>query len=150
MKINADTTLGYTNCHYLKITPDSGKLSLKSILFGIGLQFSNTQIMSTQRSNVVDHISNELPVKKFDFAIDNRLHMFNKDNPYGYADYIQEKQEITYEYGRDMSDGSIYKIKGGKLLLKSWSSDDYQAKFSCTGYFDNSCSVDMYRSSFFL
>lgn len=127
---------GYTNCHYLKITPNSGKLKISSITFGIGLQFSNKQLINTTRSNTVNHISNDLPSKQFSFTIDNRLHMFNKDNPYGYADYIQEQQEVTFEYGRELSDGSVYKIKGGKVLLKTWSSDDYEAKFSCVGYLD--------------
>ena len=124
---------GFANSTYLKVTPDSGKLSVKSILFGIGLQFTGKQIMNTNRENVVDHISNELPSKTFSFTIDNRLNLFNKDNPYGYADYLQVKQEVTYDYGRELSDGTIYKIKGGKVFLKSWSSDDYQAKFTCTG-----------------
>lgn len=127
---------GYENCHYIKITPNSGKLSLKSILFGIGLQFTDKQIIATNRENIVNHISNELPKKSFVLTIDNRLHMFNKDNPYGYANFLQEKQEVTYEYGREMSDGSIYKIKGGKVLLSKWSSDDYNAKFTCVGYLD--------------
>ena len=127
---------GYTNCHYLTITPNSGKLSLKSIQFGIGLQFSNRQLINTTRNNTVSHASNELPVKTFSFTVDNRLHLFNKDNPYGYADYLEEKQEVVYEYGREMSDGSIFKIKGGKVLLQTWSSDDYQASFTCVGYLD--------------
>lgn len=127
---------GYTNCHYIKVTPNSGKLKISSITFGIGLQFSNKQLINTNRNNVVNHISNDLPLKQFSFTIDNRLHMFNKDNPYGYADYIQEQQEVVFEYGRELSDGSIYKIKGGKVLLKNWSSDDYEAKFTCVGYLD--------------
>lgn len=127
---------GYTNCHYLKITPNSGKLSLKTIQFGIGLQFSNKQLLNTSRNNSVSHISNDVPMKRFSFTINNRAHLFNKDNPYGYADYLQEKQEVIYEYGRKLSDGSIYKIKGGKVLLQTWSSNDSQAQFSCVGYLD--------------
>jgi len=124
---------GYTDCHYLKITPNTGKLSITSITFGIGLQFTNKQIISTNRHNIVDHISNDLPSKEFTLVVDNRLHMFNKDNPYGYSNFLQEMQEIRYDYGRELSDGSIYKIKGGRVYLSKWSSDDYQARFSCVG-----------------
>ena len=127
---------GYMNCHYLKITPASGKLSIKSIIFGIGLQFTNKQIISTSRENVVNHISNELPRKRFSITVDNRSHMYNRDNPKGYASYIQEKQEIVFEYGRELNDGTIYRIKGGKVVLKSWSSDDYKATFNFVGYLD--------------
>lgn len=135
---NAECTIddGYTNCHYIKITPNSGKLSLNSITFGIGIQFGNRQILSTTRQNVVNHISNELPKKTFSLTINNRNNMFNKDNPYGYSNYLEEKQEIRFEYGREMSDGSIYKIKGGKVYLKNWTSDDYEARFSCVGKID--------------
>ena len=127
---------GYSNCHYIKITPNSGALALKSILFGIGLQFTNKQIISTSRNNVVNHISNELPQKSFTLVVDNRMGMFNKDNPYGYANYLQEKQEVEYSYGRELSDGTIYRIKGGKVLIKNWSSDDYKASFTCVGNLD--------------
>ena len=127
---------GYTNCHYLTITPNSGKLKIRSIQFGIGLQFGNRQILNTSRTNIVDHISSNLPEKRFSLTIDNRSKMFNKDNPYGYADYFEEQQEVVYEYGREMEDGSIYKIKGGNVLLKDWTSDDYQATFSCVGHLD--------------
>lgn len=127
---------GFENCSYIKITPDTGKLKVKSIQFGIGIQFTDRQILSTTRNNVVSHISAEIPTKKFSFTINNRNNDFSRDNPYGYANYLQEKQEITYEYGREMPDGSIYKIKGGKVLLKSWTSDDYEATFSCVGNLD--------------
>lgn len=127
---------GYNNCHYIKITPNTGKLSLKSITFGIGLQFTDRQLISTVRENTVSHISADLPSKIFTMTVDNRTNMFSKDNPFGYANYLQEKQEVTYEYGREMSDGSIYKIKGGKVRLKSWTSNDHEATFRCVGNLD--------------
>ena len=82
---------------------------------------------------LVDAYWNSLPVKTFTLVVDNRNHLFNKDNPYGYAEYIQEQQMIEYNYGYEMSDGSVYTIKGGKVFVKSWNSDDYQATFNCTG-----------------
>ena len=127
---------GYTDCHYVKITPDSGKLSITKIVFGIGVYFTNREIISTTRENEVSHISNSFPRKVFTLTVNNRANLFNKDNPYGYASYLEEKQVISYEYGRELSNGSIYKIKGGKVLLKNWSSDDYEARFTCVGYLD--------------
>lgn len=127
---------GFMECHTMTITPNVGKLSLKSILFGVGLQFTDKQIINTYRENIVSHIANELPIKIFTLTVDNRNHLFNKDNPYGYANYIEEKQEIRYEYSRELEGGGEYKIKGGKVLIQKWSSDDYQAKFTCAGYLD--------------
>ena len=126
----------FRNSDYIKITPNSGKLSLYAILFGIKLQFSDRQLLNTSRHNSIDHTSNELPIKTFSFTVDNNAHLFNKDNPNGYVDFIQEKQEVVFEYGHDMPDNSIYLIKGGKVLLNNWSSDNTQAKFSCVGRLD--------------
>lgn len=127
---------GYTNCHYLKVTPNNGALRINNIQFGIGLQFSNKQIINTSRSNIVDHISSDLPQKRFNITVNNRSNEFSKDNPYGHADFIEPKQEVIYEYGRELADGSLYKIKGGKVLLNDWASDDYEASFACVGRLD--------------
>lgn len=127
---------GYKNCHYLTITPNSGKLSFNWMQFGTAILFTDKQIISTMRNNEISHISSELPVKRFTLTVNNRELLFNKDNPYGYADYLQEKQVIKFTYGREMSDGSLYSIKGGKVLLRDWSSDDYEASFNCVGRLD--------------
>lgn len=135
---DADLVLdeGFENCHYMTITPNSGKVSIKSITFGIGLQFTDRQIINTSRSNNVSHISESIPSKKFTLTINNRSGLFSKDNPYGYANYFEAKQKIEYDYGREMEDGTEYKIKGGNVLLKSWVSDDYEATFTCVGCLD--------------
>lgn len=139
---------GYENSHYIKITPNSGKLKIQSIMFGIGLQFGDAQLVSTERNNVINHISNELPQKRFTFVAVNNLRLFNKDNPYGYSKFFEEKQLITYEYGRELSDGTLYKMRGGKVLLKEWSSDDYQAKFTCCGRIDY-LNGDFYKGQYY-
>lgn len=126
----------FRNSSYIKVTPNSGALSLTAILFGIRLQFSDKQLINTSRHNSISHISNELPCKTFSFTVNNNSHLFNKDNPNGYVDFIQEKQEVIFEYGHDMPDDSVYYIKGGRVLLNSWSSDDTQAKFTCVGRLD--------------
>ena len=124
---------GYTECAYLKIIPNEGKLSLKSITFGISVIFMDKQIISTYRENTVSHICNELPVKRFSITVDNQNHMFNEDNPYGYTKYLRQGQELVYEYGRELENGDIFTIKGGKVYIKSWSSDHSQAVFECEG-----------------
>ena len=126
----------FDECHYIKITPDSGALKVQKINFGIGVRFSNEEIMNTSRNNTVKHLNDELPMKEFSFTVHNYDRMWNKDNPYSYQRYLQEKQRCEYTYGREMDDGSIYKVAGGVVYLKKWSSDDYSAKFSCLGKLD--------------
>lgn len=131
----------FDDCHTLTITPTemsdgSTSLILKSILFGLGLQYTNNELINTSRTTSINHISIELPQKQFTFTIDNYDKTWNRDNPYGYSAYLQEQQICKYEYGRELSDGTIYKIAGGKTYLKTWSSTDEQAKFTTVGYLD--------------
>lgn len=152
---NGKTTRTYTNdtagewvtddtfddCHYIEIQPISmlggqQRLRVFSILFGVGLQFTNKQLIKTSRKNTIDHIMSKLPTKKFDFTIDNTSKKFCQDNPKSYSPYLQQGQVCEFYYGRMLPSGKIYKIPGGKTVLKSWSSNDTQAKFTTVGNFD--------------
>ena len=126
---------------YITITPISmvggeQRMRIHSIMFGVGLIFDNKTLISTQRKTTIDHLSNALPVKQFVFTVNNRNKKFNKDNPKSFLNFLETEQACSYEYGREMDDGSIYKIDGGNVGLQTWSSNDSQAKFTCVGYLD--------------
>ena len=131
----------FSDTDYLTITPTAmvggeQRLRIHSVTFGVGLTFDNTTLINTQRKNTIDHLSNALPVKQFSFTVDNLQKKFNKDNPYSFINFLEEGQTVTYEYGRKMDDNSIYRIPGGTVALKTWSSNDVQAKFNCVGMLD--------------
>lgn len=131
----------FTNCRYITIIPrqmvgGNQRFRIASILFGVGLQFTNKEIITTTRRNSVDHISSQLPMKQFSFTVDNSKLKLNKDNPDSYANYLEEKQECVFEYGQELEDGTIERIPGGRTLLRTWSSNDQQAKFSTVGRLD--------------
>lgn len=131
----------FTDTDYITITPISmvggeQRMRILSIMFGVGLIFDNKTLISTQRKTTIDHLSNALPVKQFVFTINNRSKKFNKDNPKSFVNFLETEQACSYEYGREMDDGSIYKIDGGNVALQTWSSNDSQAKFTCVGYLD--------------
>ena len=116
------------------------RLRIRSLDFGVGLSFENEQLISTQRRNTVSHISDTLPLKQFDFTLINLSRKFSQDNPWSFAQYIQQGQEVEFNYGRELIDSegnsSIYIIPGGKTYIKTWSSTDLQAKFSTVGKMD--------------
>lgn len=148
----------FDNCTYLEIIPitmvgGNQRLRILSMDFGLGLSFSNEQLMSTQRRNTVSHISETLPLKQFDFTVDNLSRKFSQDNPYSFAHYIEEGQAVEYKYGRDIIDDEelgtshIEYINGGKTYIKTWSSTDMSAKFSTVGRLDMMDS-EYYKGSF--
>lgn len=135
----------FDHSSYIEITPTmmfygSQRLRIRSIEFGVGLSFENEQIVSTQRRNTVSHISDALPLKQFDFTVLNFSKKFSQDNPWSFASYIEQGQEVDFEYGRELIDEqgnkNIYRIPGGTTYIKTWSSTNTQAKFSTVGRLD--------------
>lgn len=131
----------FNNTDYITITPvtmvgDQQRMRILSMIFGVGLLFDNSTLISTQRTNTVDHLSNTLPKKQFSFTVSNIGKKFNVDNPNSFINFLQVGQECSFDYGRTMDDETIYRFEGGNVSLKTWSSNDTQAKFTCVGYMD--------------
>lgn len=131
----------FRDTNHITITPSAmvggqKRLRILSILFGIGLMFDNNSLIATSWKSECSHISNELPTKSFSFSIDNMSKKFAADDPNSYLAFLEEQQEVEFEYGRNLSDGTLYTIPGGKLRLKTWSSDDMQASFNAVGFLD--------------
>lgn len=112
------------------------RLRIHSALMGLGLMFDNNSLISTSWKQECAHISDKLPQKTFSFTVSNLDKKFSADDPHSYVSFLQEQQAVEFDYGRRLDDDSIYVIKGGKLYLKSWSSDDSVAKFTAVGFLD--------------
>ena len=133
----------FENSDYITITPISmvggeQRLRIHSIMFGIGFQFDNNDLISTKRTNEIDHLSRELPKKTFEFTIDNFNQNWTMDNPRSYARSLEEMQIVQVTYGRELPDGSIYKIPSGYMALQSWESNHETASFKAVGFMDYS------------
>lgn len=133
----------FFNSDYITITPISmvggrQRMRIHSIMFGIGFQFTNKELISTKRVNEIDHLSRELPKRTFEFTINNYDQMWTMDNPNSYARVLEEQQIVQVDYGRELDSGEIYKIPSLDLALNSWSSTHETATFKAVGYLDYS------------
>ena len=129
----------FENSDYIKIIPTTERrLRIHSIMFGIGFQFDNKNLISTKRTNEIDHLSRELPKKTFEFTIDNFNQNWTMDNPNSFARSLEEMQIVQVIYGRELPNGSIYKIPSGYMALQSWSNTHSQATFKAVGFLDYS------------
>lgn len=134
----------YTRSTYITISPydasslkgGNQRLRIQQILFGLGFYFSNNDLLSTSFTNTVSHLSDQLPSKKFSFTIDNTSKKFSADDPHSFVHFLQEQQEVDFDYGRELPDGSIETIKGGKLYLKTWATDNQKATFNAVGHLE--------------
>ena len=131
----------FVNSSYILITPltlkgGNQRMRLQQILFGKGFYFSNKDLLSTSYTSTVSHLSDKLPSKTFSFTIDNTNKKFAADDPHSFVHFLQKQQEIDFDYGRDLPGGGIEKIKGGKMYLKTWATDDLKATFNAVGYLE--------------
>lgn len=131
----------FLNTGYITITPyqmvgGNQRLRILSMLFGIGFTFGNKELISTQWKSTIAHLSDKLPTQTFTFTVDNTSKKFAADDPHSWVAFLEEQQEVNFDFGRDVGDGTIERIPGGMLALKSWSSNDQQAKFNAVGKAD--------------
>lgn len=131
----------FANSSYILITPitlkgGNQRFRIQQILFGKGFYFSDKDLLSTTFTNTVSHLSDKLPSKTFSFTVDNTNKKFAADDPHSFVHFLQEQQEVDFDYGRELPGGAIEKIKGGKLYLKTWSTDDQKATFDAVGYLE--------------
>jgi hypothetical protein len=141
----------FEDSDYITITPtiDGKRMRIHSIMFGIGFQFTNKELISTKRVNEIDHLSRELPKKTFEFTIENYSHKWSMDNPKSYARSLEEMQIVSVTYGRELPNGSIYKIPSGYMALQSWSNTSTTASFKAVGFLDYSNTI-YYGGAFIL
>lgn len=131
----------FMDSDYITIIPTrlkggTQRFRIQRILFGVGFYFSDKDLLSTSFTNTVSHLSDKLPSKTFSFTIDNTSRKFSADDPHSFVHFLQEQQEVDFDYGRELPDGTIETIKGGKTYLKTWTTDEQKATFTSVGYIE--------------
>ena len=136
----AEKTLSYTNSaesfitndvlgdtDYIVITPVSmvggqQRFRLKSVLMGVGLQYSNAQTKSFSRDDFVSSISEELPSEKMSFSFYDENGLFDVDDDSSFVDYLETMQKITLSFGVELDNGQIEWHQIATNYLKDWKS----------------------------
>lgn len=136
----AEKTLTYTNSaesfvtndvlgdtDYIIITPISmiggqQRFRLKSVLMGVGLQYSNAQTKSFSHDDFVSSISEELPSENMNFSFYDENGLFDVDDDSSFIDYLETMQKITLSFGLELDDGSVEWHQVATNYLKNWKS----------------------------
>ena len=117
--------LGDTN--YILITPVSmvggrQRFRLKSVLMGVGLQYSNAQTKSFNHKDFVSTISEELPSETTNFSFYDEQGLFDVDDESSFIDYLETMQEIKVSFGVELDNGTIEWHQVATNYLKDWKS----------------------------
>lgn len=112
---------------YILITPvamvgGQQRFRLKSILLGVGLQYSNAQTKSFSHKDFVSTISEELPSESTSFSFYDENGLFDVDDESSFIDFLETMQQITVSFGLELDDGSVEWHQVATNYLKDWKS----------------------------
>lgn len=107
---------------------------LENVLYGLNVQFVNKDIVSTQQKHDVDPLSRRLPTETVQFTILDYEHKYDPDNPAGIYAYVDKNSPIEIQFGYELPDGSVERLKPDNYVLNAKpSAQNNQATFNGTG-----------------
>lgn len=128
----------FDNTKSLLITPKrmsngNGRLRVHKIFMGVGIVFENSKILSSEKSEYLSNISEDLPTIDFSLEVENTNRVFDVENKESAIHYLEIGQEVNVKYGYDVSgNGDIQWVDGCTCLLTDWEVDDSTMSFSAT------------------
>lgn len=115
------------------------RVRLTYLLMGIGLSFTNNDIVSSTLTRETDLLSAVLPTSVFDFEIDNITGRFDLDDENNAVNFFQARQQVSVMYGYEIENGDTpYWIFGGQYMLTGMPEvDDISLRAQATNILDS-------------
>lgn len=113
----------------------NNRVRIYYVKFGLGLEYDNEWIMSTDSSSVLSAINEDLPEVNFSVTLKNDDQRFNVDNPSSEINFLESGQNLSVSYGYELDDGSIEWMQLHSLLVSEWSANDTQATIKAVDRF---------------
>lgn len=119
------TNVSFGDTDFIEITVNSmsangQRLHVKSIEFGVGISFTNTDIQNIQIATYVSSISEEVSYANYTISAFDTEGAFDVDNPESYMGYLDPMQPINISFGLELDDGTIEWITVATAYLKTW------------------------------
>lgn len=137
-KFETDQVFENTDSITLRIeamSVQNNRVRIYYVKFGLGLEYDNEWIMSTDSSSVLSAINEDLPEVNFSVTLKNDDQRFNVDNPSSEINFLESGQNLSVSYGYEMDDGSIEWMQFHSLMVSEWSADDTQATIKAVDRF---------------
>ena len=113
----------------------NNRVRIYYVKFGLGLEYDNEWIMSTDSSSVLSAINEDLPEVNFSVTLKNDDQRFNVDNPSSEINFLESGQNLSVSYGYEMDDGNIEWMQLHSLRVSEWSANDTQATIKAVDRF---------------
>lgn len=127
---------------FLRFTPErmvngASRLRIHQITMGIGIYFSERDVLSSTKKEYVSPISEELPSIDFALSINNKNRAYDIENENSTVNFLELGQDVEVTYGQELENGSVEWLPSATVALKEWSADDEVMSFTATDRFDN-------------
>ena len=113
----------------------NNRVRIYYVKFGLGLEYDNEWIMSTNSSSVLSAINEDLPEVNFSVTLKNDDQRFNVDNPSSEINFLESGQNLSVSYGYELDDGNIEWMQLHSLRVSEWSANDTQATIKAVDRF---------------
>lgn len=126
---------------YLDIIPisfvsgEDNRLRINYLLMGVGIYFTNTEIQSLEISESVAFVSDELPAINFKCVVLDPNKLFSIDDDSSFINYLIDGQELKFEIGQTLANGTIEYIQMPTTYLESWGSNGSTMTFNSVDRF---------------
>ena len=95
---------------------------LLSLTYGLVSRLGSDDIASCSSTKEIDLLSSKIPKQEFEFTLIDTQRRYDPENPSGLWEYLESRQPVNYQYGYELSDGSVEWIPWGL----SYSSGDFE------------------------
>lgn len=129
-----------SNTQNITITPirmvnGRGRLRILQFTCGIGIIFTNKEIIDSSLKQYINPLSEQLPTIDFSLNVDNRGRIFDIENDRSTVNFLEVGQTVTAEYGYQLDNNEIEWIKCATLHLTNWKADDQNMSFNAEDAF---------------
>ena len=122
------------------------RLRINRIVMGVGITYTNDDVMSSDFEEFVNGVSNEIPYQKFNLTISDKQNMYNIDDNNSYINFLETGQNIDISYGITLENGSVEWVRKANLKMNDWKSQKGGMSFSASDIF--SFMEDEYNKGF--
>lgn len=99
---------------------------LLSLVYGLVSRLGSDDIASCSSTKEIDLLSSKIPKQEFEFTLIDTQRRYDPESPSGLWEYLESRQPVNYQYGYELSDGSIEWIPWGL----SYSTGDFDVSKS--------------------
>lgn len=111
------------------------RLRIDKITMGLGISFTNSDIMSSSFSEYVSSVAEELSSIDYSLTVADDDNRFNVDDDNSFINFLETGQNVSVSVGLELDSGEVEDLPLGTLLLSDWKASSGQMNFVANDIF---------------